>query len=148
MFGNRKTGIQVSGNEFRKIGSDCDRHGDLTKESGFYHISNGMVLKGKEWLGCDFLCPGCSKAHRSMWWLNGNHCLLPGTSRSLWGQVWVLGQCHSGYDVSHTNLAMTGLIDQLSALGRSNRIRAACTELATKLNVQLERTLGFNPSPT
>jgi hypothetical protein len=48
MFGNRKTGIQVSDDEFRKIGSDYGRHGDLTKESGFYHVGNGMILRGKE----------------------------------------------------------------------------------------------------
>lgn len=98
--------------EFRKTESD---HADMATSprgvSGFHHVGNGMILRGKDWLGHDFLCSNCSKAHRSMWWLNGNHCLLPGTSRSLWGQVWVLGQCHSGYDVSHTNLALTGLRD-------------------------------------
>jgi hypothetical protein len=36
---------------------------------------------------------------------------------------------------------MTGLIDRLRALGRSYRIRVESTELATKLNVQPERTL-------
>lgn len=38
-------GTQVSDDEFRKIGSDYDRHGNLTKESGFYHVGNGMIRR-------------------------------------------------------------------------------------------------------
>lgn len=132
----------MSDDELKRIGGDYGGHGDLTKESGFYHVNSGMMLRGKEWLGCDYFCPSCSKAHWSMWWLNGNHCFLPGTSRSLWEQVWVLGQCHSGYDVSHTNLAMSWAHRSVErSEGRSYRIRAESTGLATKLSVQSERIL-------
>lgn len=96
-FGNRKIGPQVSDDEFREIGTDYGRHGYLAKDSGFYHVGSRLILRGKEWFGHGFLCPSCSKAHRSMWWLNGNQWLLPGTGRSLWGQVWARGQGHSGH---------------------------------------------------
>lgn len=47
MFENRNMGTQVSDDELKRIGSDYGRPGDLTKESGFYHVGSGMILRGK-----------------------------------------------------------------------------------------------------
>lgn len=94
-------GTQVLEDELREIGTDCDRHCYLAKDSGFYHVGSGMTLRGRTWLGHVFLCSSCSKEHKSMWWLNGNHCLLPGTSRSLGDRSGLLASVTLGMHVTY-----------------------------------------------
>lgn len=44
-------GTQVLDDELREIGTDCDRHCYLAKDSGFYHVGSAMTLRGRAWLG-------------------------------------------------------------------------------------------------
>lgn len=56
-FGDRTMGTQVLEDELREIGTDCDRHCYLAKDSGFYHVGSGMTLRGGHGLAMFFFAP-------------------------------------------------------------------------------------------